>query len=88
LTGYTAAGKTFKVHLDGYNMLPLLTGQTTKDPRETFLYFNDDAQLTALRYDNWKMIFMEQRAPVHCEFGQNLLLRFVYHYFLIFAPIL
>jgi len=63
LAGYTAAGKTFKVHLDGYNMLPLLTGQTTKDPRQEFLYFNDDAQLTALRFDNWKLIFMEQRAP-------------------------
>jgi len=63
LKGHKAGSKTFKVHLDGYNMLPLLTGQTTKNPRETFLYFNDDAQLTALRYDNWKMIFMEQRAP-------------------------
>jgi arylsulfatase A-like enzyme len=63
LTGYTSAGKTFKVHLDGYNMLPLLTGQTTKDPRIEFFYFNDDAQLTALRYDNWKLIFMEQKSP-------------------------
>jgi arylsulfatase len=44
-------------------MLPLLTGQTTKDPRAEFLYFNDDAQLTSLRFDNWKMVFMEQRAP-------------------------
>ena len=61
LTGYTAAGKTFKVHLDGYNMLPLLTGQTKKNPRESFLYFNDDAQLVSLRYDNWKFVFMEQR---------------------------
>jgi arylsulfatase A-like enzyme len=61
LTGYKVGNTTFKVHLDGFNMLPLLTGQTTKDPRETFLYFNDDAQLTALRYDNWKFIFMEQR---------------------------
>jgi len=61
LKGYTVAGKTFKVHIDGYNMLPLLTGQTTKDPRESFLYFNDDAQLVALRYDNWKLVFMEQR---------------------------
>jgi arylsulfatase len=61
LTGYRVGNKTFKVHLDGYNMLPLLTGQTTKDPREEFFYFNDDAQLTALRYDNWKVVFMEQR---------------------------
>jgi arylsulfatase len=61
LNGYTVGNKTFKVHLDGYNMLPLLTGQTTKDPRESFFYFNDDAQLVALRYDNWKIVFMEQR---------------------------
>ncbi|MDI1353316.1 MAG: arylsulfatase [bacterium] len=61
LSGYTSAGKTFKAHLDGYNMLPLLTSQTTKDPREEFFYFNDDAQFVALRYDNWKLVFMEQR---------------------------
>jgi arylsulfatase len=62
LNGYTAAGKTFKVHLDGYNMLPLLTGQTTKDPREEFFYINDDAQVVAVRYDNFKLVFMEQRS--------------------------
>jgi arylsulfatase A-like enzyme len=61
LNGYTVGNKTFKVHLDGYNMLPLLTGQASKDPRESFFYFNDDAQLVALRYDNWKIVFMEQR---------------------------
>jgi arylsulfatase A-like enzyme len=61
LAGYTVGNKTWKVHLDGFNMLPLLTGETTKDPRESFLYFNDDAQLVALRYDNWKFVFMEQR---------------------------
>jgi arylsulfatase len=61
LAGYTIGNKTWKVHLDGYNMLPLLTGETTKDPRESFFYFNDDAQVVALRYDNWKLVFMEQR---------------------------
>jgi arylsulfatase len=61
LNGYTVGNKTFKVHLDGYNMLPFLTGQTADDPRKVFIYFNDDAQLTALRYDNWKLVFMEQR---------------------------
>jgi arylsulfatase A-like enzyme len=61
LAGYTVGNKTFKVHLDGYNMLPLLTGQTTINPRESFFYFNDDAQLVGLRYDNWKIVFMEQR---------------------------
>jgi len=61
LAGYTIGNKTYKVHLDGYNMIPLLTGATTKNPRESFLYFNDDSQLTAIRYDNWKLVFMEQR---------------------------
>jgi arylsulfatase len=61
LAGYTVGNKTWKVHLDGYNMLPLLTGETTRNPRESFLYFNDDAQLVSLRYDNWKFVFMEQR---------------------------
>jgi arylsulfatase len=63
LSGYTVGGKNFKVHLDGYNMLPLLTGQTTTNPRTDFFYFNDDAQFVALRYDNWKLVFMEQRYP-------------------------
>jgi arylsulfatase A-like enzyme len=63
LKGMKVGDKTFKVHLDGYNMLPLLTGQATKSPREEFFYFNDDSDLVALRYDNWKMVFSEQRTP-------------------------
>jgi len=63
LKGMKVGDTTYKVHLDGYNMLPLLTGQTTKSPREEFFYFNDDGDLVALRYDNWKMVFAEQRAP-------------------------
>jgi arylsulfatase len=63
LTGYSSGGKTFKVHLDGYNQLPLLTGQQEKSARKEFLYINDDAQLVAMRYENWKMVFCEQRAP-------------------------
>jgi arylsulfatase len=43
--------------------MPYLTGQTDKDPRESFLYINDDQQTTGLRYDNWKLVFEEQRAP-------------------------
>lgn len=60
--GHEAAGKTFKVHLDGYNLLPYLTGQEEKSPRPGFIYFDDDGNLVALRYDNWKVVFMEQRA--------------------------
>jgi arylsulfatase len=61
-TGY-AVGKTkYKVHLDGYNQLPYLTGQTNQSAREEFFYFSDDGDLTGLRFDNWKAVFAEQRA--------------------------
>ena len=64
LKGHEAAGKTFKVHLDGYNQLPYLTGQQPTEPRaRSFFYFNDDGDLVALRFENWKVVFMEQRAP-------------------------
>ena len=63
LKGMKVGDTTFKVHLDGYNLLPLLTGQTTEDPRKEFFYFNDDSDLVGLRYDNWKLVFAEQRSP-------------------------
>jgi arylsulfatase A-like enzyme len=50
------------VHLDGYNFLPYLTGESTEAPRKEIFYFSDDGDLTALRYNDWKLIFMEQRA--------------------------
>jgi arylsulfatase len=62
LEGMQVGDKTFKVHLDGYNMLPLLTGQTTESPRKEFFYFGDEAQLNAMRFDNFKIVFAEQRA--------------------------
>jgi arylsulfatase len=62
LRGHKAAGKTFKVHIDGYNLLPYLTGKEPKSPRPGFIYFDDDGNLVALRFDNWKIVFMEQRA--------------------------
>ncbi len=61
LKGHKAGEKTFKVHLDGYNQLPYLTGKEKKGPRDEFFYFSDDGNLTGLRYDNWKMVFAEQR---------------------------
>jgi arylsulfatase A-like enzyme len=61
LKGYQVGDMTYKVHLDGYNLVPYLTGQAEKSPRNSFLYCNDDQQLTALRYNNWKLVFMEQR---------------------------
>jgi len=63
LKGVDAGGNTFKVHLDGYNQLPYLTGQQPKGARNSFIYFNDDGDLVALRYENWKIVFEEQRAP-------------------------
>jgi len=59
--GYKVGDMTYKVHLDGFNLVPYLTGQVAKSPRESFFYVNDDQQLTALRYNNWKVVFMEQR---------------------------
>ncbi len=64
LGGYTAGRKTFKVHLDGYNLLPLLTAKDPKEaksPRQEFFYFSDSGDLVAIRFDNWKMVFLEQR---------------------------
>ena len=63
LQGYKVGDMTYKVHLDGDNLVSPLTGQTPKSPRVSFLYINDDQQLVGLRYDNWKLVFMEQRAP-------------------------
>jgi arylsulfatase A-like enzyme len=63
LKGMKVGDATFKVHLDGCNLLPLLTGQTTEDPRKEFFYFGDEGALMALRYDNWKLVFAEQRSP-------------------------
>lgn len=62
LKGHEAAGKKFKVHIDGFNLLPYLTGKEKKSPREGFIYFSDDGDLVALRFKNWKAVFMEQRS--------------------------
>jgi len=62
LKGTTIGARKYKVHLDGYNILPYLTGETKETERAEIFYFSDDGDLTALRYNDWKMIFMEQRA--------------------------
>jgi arylsulfatase len=59
--GYKAGNKTFKVHLDGYNITDALAGKAPS-PRKEFFYFNDDGSLVALRYNQWKLVFAEQRA--------------------------
>jgi len=60
--GHKAGKKTFKVHIDGYNLLPFLSGAAKESPRKGFLYWSDDGDLMALRFENWKVNFTEQRA--------------------------
>jgi arylsulfatase len=59
--GHQAGDKHFKLHIDGYNFLPYLTVEGEKAPRPGFIYFSDDGELVCLRYDNWKLVFAEQR---------------------------
>jgi arylsulfatase len=60
--GQRVNGSTYKNHIDGYNLLPYLTGEEKESPRKVFFYFSDDGDVMGLRYDNWKIVFMEQRA--------------------------
>jgi arylsulfatase A-like enzyme len=62
LDGCTVGGKTFKVHLDGYNQIPYLTGQVKESPRNAIFYFSDDGELMAVRAGDWKLCFAVQRA--------------------------
>jgi arylsulfatase len=60
--GVEAIGRSYKVHLDGYNFMPYLTGEVEEGPRREIFYFSDEGDLTALRYNDWKAIFLEQKA--------------------------
>ncbi len=60
--GLELNGVTYRVHLDGHDQLPYLTGESETSPRQHFFYVSDDGDLTALRFDNWKVVFLEQRA--------------------------
>ena len=71
LKGYTADGKKYKVHLDGYNFLPYLTGQEKEGPRTEFFDFSDGGDLMALRYNNWKVHFMVQDQEGTLEIWQR-----------------
>jgi arylsulfatase A-like enzyme len=70
--GTTLNGKTFKVHLDGYNLLPFLKGEVKESPREEFLYWSDDGDLMALRYREWKVAFPEQNTQISPEYPQGV----------------
>jgi arylsulfatase A-like enzyme len=60
--GYKVGNKSFKVHIDGFNLIPHLKGEVKENPRKGFLYWSDDGDLMALRVSNWKVHFIEQRA--------------------------
>ena len=60
--GHQVGDVTFKVHIDGYNLLPYLTGEVDESPRKGLIYFSDDGDCLAIRVGNWKVVFMEQRA--------------------------
>jgi arylsulfatase A-like enzyme len=60
--GHKVGDKTYKVHLDGFNLLPFLAGEVDENPRPGFIYWSDEGDLLALRYGDWKYHFMEQRA--------------------------
>ena len=57
----TINGRKYRNHLDGYNQLDYLSGKTNVSPRNEFWYVNDDGQVVAARYDDWKVVFMENR---------------------------
>jgi arylsulfatase A-like enzyme len=61
LKGTTINGRTYKNHLDGYNLLDYLSGKTKESPRNQFIYVNDDGQIVAMRYGDWKTVFLENR---------------------------
>ncbi|RXE56273.1 arylsulfatase [Methanoculleus taiwanensis] len=62
LEGHRAGSKTFRVHIDGYNLLPYLTGDVAESPRQTFFYISDDGDILGIRHKDWKAVLMEQRA--------------------------
>ena len=59
--GHSIGDMTYKVHIDGFNLLPYLTGEVDRSPRQGFIYFSDDGDVLGIRFDNWKVVFMEQR---------------------------
>lgn len=61
LDGHSAIGRDYRVHLDGYNLLPYFSGEAEEGPRKEFFYWTDDGDLANLRYGRWKMVFLEQR---------------------------
>ncbi len=62
LQGVELNGRTYKNHIDGYNLLDYLSGETEKSPRKEFIYVDDGGKVAAIRYDDWKAVYLENRA--------------------------
>ena len=76
LKGHKVGKMTYKVHLDGFDMLPYLTGKTKESPRNSFFYISDDGDILAIRMQDWKVVLMEQRAKtLQCWFEPFVKLR-------------
>jgi arylsulfatase len=76
LNGYAAGDRSYRVHLDGFNMLPYLRGEIQESPRKSFFYISDDGDILAIRYEDWKVVLMEQRAKtLQCWFEPFVSLR-------------
>ncbi len=76
LKGHTIGDRTYKVHIDGHNMIPYLTGAVQESPRNTFFYISDDGDILAIRMGDWKVVLMEQRAKtLQCWFEPFVRLR-------------
>ena len=73
--GHKAGDMKYKVHIDGYNLLPYLTGEVDKSPRRGMIYFSDDGDVLGIRAENWKVVFMEQRCRARCRCGSTRSLR-------------
>jgi arylsulfatase len=61
LAGTELNGRPYRNHIDGYNMLDYLTGTSAESPRKAFIYVNDDGDIVAVRHDNWKVVYQENR---------------------------
>jgi arylsulfatase A-like enzyme len=76
LKGHKVGNRTYKVHIDGYNMLPHFTGKAKESPRQSFFYISDDGEIMAIRMGDWKVVLMEQRAKtLACWFEPFVKLR-------------
>jgi arylsulfatase A-like enzyme len=61
MKGVSLNGRTYKNYIDGYDMNDYLSGKVKESPRKEFFYVNDDGQVVAIRYDSWKVVFLENR---------------------------